>query len=129
MFFSCGQNTVVNPSKDMVASSWKGSFKSDYHTDGIIIYWYLLKDGTMTGKWETNKGSSVINVEGVYQIIDGHIKFHAGGTLVLYNNTKTGTQISGKGILGSNKGKGTYQIEIEHPNYPNDNGTWEVIKI
>ena len=129
LFASCVENPVVSPSKEDILSSWKGTFSSTYHTDGVILYWHLLKNGTMTGKWETDKGSSVFNVEGTYQIIGAHIRFHGEGTLVLYDQKKTQTRISGNGTLDSNTGTGAFKIQIDNPNYRDDTGFWDVVKI
>lgn len=124
--YSCASKSNQTTKKKEVVSVWKGTFNSDYHTDGDIPKWVLFDDGTMTGEWITQKGSAVINVEGKYKIEDNKISFDAFGTLILYNKNKTNVQISGNGILYAYEATGTFTILIENPRFPDDKGTWEL---
>ena len=129
LFQSCATQSNRKPQPKEILSSWQGTFESDFHTDGVILNWILYNDGTMTGKWETKKGSSVFNVEGTYKDIEGNVSFEASGTLILYNKIKTQAQIFGKGILDGLNGNGSFRILIEHKKYPNDKGFWYIKKI
>ncbi len=124
--YSCASKSNQNTETKKIVSVWKGTFNSDYHTDGDIPKWVLFDDGTMTGKWITQKGSAVINVEGKYKIEDNKISFDAFGTLILYNKNTTNVQISGNGILYAYEATGTFTILIENPRFPDDKGTWEL---
>lgn len=127
--YSCATKSNQNTLAKEVVSTWKGTFDSDYHTDGDIPQWVLFNNGTMTGTWITQKGSTVINVDGKYKIKGNKISFDAFGTLILYDKNKTNVQISGNGSLYENEAKGVFNILIENPKFPDDKGTWELSKI
>ncbi len=127
-FFSCVHQSIVSNPND-IKSSWKGTFKSNYHADGEILYWNLYNDGTMSGEWLTQKGSATINVEGVYQKRSDGMSFHAKGSLLISDKIKPKISISGKGSLEAEKGYGIFHIKIDHPDYPDDNGTWHITRI
>ena len=82
----------------------------------------------MKGQWETNKGSSAVDVKGFYKITNNEVSFEGSGILTIYNNIKTKVEISGKGLLDQTNAKGNFHLVIEHPKYPDDNGRWFITR-
>ena len=126
ILFSCSTHHSIIPDSNRLVSTWQGTFKSNYHTDGVIALWKLYDDGTMTGTWETRKGSSPIRIEGVWQQNHGRITFNARGILRVKESGDMNVRVSGRGILLKQMGSGTFRIFIDHPDFKNDQGTWDV---
>jgi len=100
---------------------------SGQNSTGLIASWTLSSDGTMKGRWITNRDSVSLEVNGKYQkngkqivfLVDGTVKLPSGETVVL--------KITGSGELSSLEGHGTYTQFSEDGRLNNDVGTWTVV--
>ncbi|MEH0021238.1 MAG: hypothetical protein V6Z89_16410 [Desulfobacter sp.] len=62
-------------------------------------------------------------------MIGNDVTFQGAGTGLLRSKIRTKVRISGSGKLNGMDAKGRFQIEIEHPKFPDDQGTWSMSRI
>lgn len=129
LLFSCATLEPQIQNDKNIHSTWAGSFNSDYHSDGTIITWVLFSDGTMTGKWRTQNNSTVIDFSGTYSLAENDVTFQGSGISLIRSKIKAKVRISGNGTIKQMHGKGLFQIDIAHPRFPSDTGTWFLERI
>ena len=129
ILFSCAVQKQQLKNDIHIHSIWTGSFDSNYHSDGIISTWILRNDKTMTGNWKTQNNSTVIDFEGTYSLSGNTVTFQGSGTLLIRSKIKTKMSISGTGKIHQMNANGIFQIQIDHPNFPDDTGTWTLERI
>lgn len=82
----------------------------------------------MNGQWKTKNNSTAIDVQGVYSIKGNRVSFNGNGILIIHDKTKTNITFLGDGEFNKTKtkAKGNFFIQIEHPKFPNDSGSWVI---
>jgi hypothetical protein len=104
---------------------YTGVFAGDKSTG--VASWALNADGTMKGRWTTNRDSLSLDVKGKYQkdgrevifLVDASVKLAGGETVTL--------KITGTGELTAQSGHGTYTQFSDDPRIASDTGTWTVV--
>lgn len=110
------------PSEQLYTGIFTGT-----NSTGIIASWTLNTDGTMKGRWVTNRDSVSLEVNGKYRkdgkqivfLVDGVVKLATGETIVL--------KITGSGEISHVAGHGAYTQFSDDERISNDVGTWNVV--
>lgn len=110
-----------------IVGRYQGNFDSEFHSDGFMDF-DLYSDGTLIGNWTTENKTVTLNITGHYIIKNSEIVMTASGSSLLRSATEAKVIVFAYGKFSDRKCGGVFQIYIDHPQFPNDNGTWKAYK-
>jgi hypothetical protein len=84
----------------------------------------LFEDGTLTASWFTQKGSVTIDCEGHYIEKNDEVVMAAHGLTTFRDGEEAKVLVFAVGKNSGDSMEGTFYIAIDHPQLPNDTGTW-----